>query len=74
MQKFNKTEIEHILREQNSRAYLLSKLVSQKRQTQHSSIIQQTMNNPTVGVERCLITATTKNEWIKMYKEVIKNQ
>jgi len=73
MQKFNKAKIEHIPKEQNSRADSLSKLASQRRQTQHNSIIQQIMNSLAVAVERCL-TTTTKDDWIKMYKEVIKNQ
>ena len=39
MQSFSKVEIEHIPREQNSKADSLSKLASQRRQTHHNSII-----------------------------------
>jgi len=31
------------------------------------------MNIPIVGVEKCLTIATTEDDWIKLYKEVIKN-
>jgi len=72
MQKFSKVDIEHISREHNSIADSLSKLASYKQQTQHNSIIQQTMNSSTVGVEKCLSTTTTKDDWIKIYREFIK--
>jgi len=74
MQNFNKVEIEHIPREQNSRADSLSKLASQRKQTQHNSIIQQTMNSLTIGVEECSTITITKDDWINLCKEVIKNQ
>jgi len=74
MQCFNNVEIKHIPREQNSKADSLSKLASQRRQIQHNSIIQQTLNNPTIGIEDCSTITTTKDDWIKVYTEVIKNQ
>ena len=74
MQNFSNVEIKHIPREQNSRDDSLSKLASQRRQTQHNSIIQRIMNSLTVGVEECLAVAKTKDVWIKSYKEIIKNQ
>jgi len=32
------------------------------------------MNSPTIGVEKCLTTTTTTDNWIQMCKEVIRNQ
>ena len=74
MENFITTEIIHIPREQNTKADSLSKLANQRRQPQHNSILQQTLHNPTIGVEECLITITKKDDWIQTYKEVIKNQ
>jgi len=74
MQCFSKAEIKYISRELNSKADSLSKLASQQRQIQHNSVIQQTLNNPTVGLEECFNVTTTKDDWIKAYVEVIKNQ
>jgi len=74
MQCFSKAEIKYIPRELNSKADSLSKLASQQWQIQHNSVIQQTLNNPTVGLEECFNVTTTKDDWIKAYVEVIKNQ
>jgi len=32
------------------------------------------MNSSIVGVEECSTVTTTKDDWIKSYKEVMKNQ
>ena len=72
MQCFAKAEIKYIPREINSKADSLSKLASQQRQIQHNSVIQQTLNEPTVGLEECFNITTTKDDWIKAYVEVIK--
>ena len=74
MQCFNKAEIKYIPRELNMKAYSLSKLASKQRQGQHNSVIQQTLSQPTVSLEECFNIATSKDEWIKTYIEVIKNQ
>ena len=74
MQWFNKAEMKYILRELNMKADSLSKLTSQQRQGQHNSIIQQTLSQPKVSLEECFNIATSKDEWIKTYIEVIKSQ
>jgi len=51
MQCFVKAEIKYIPRELNSKTDSLSKLASQQRQVQHNSVIQQTLNQPTVSLE-----------------------
>jgi len=74
MQCFSKAEIKYIPRELNSKADSLSKLASQQRQVQHNSVIQQTLNHPTVSLEECFNVTTTKDDCIKAYVEVIKSQ
>nr|KYP31941.1 Retrovirus-related Pol polyprotein from transposon opus [Cajanus cajan] len=45
---FNKFTIQHVPREQNTRADLLSKLASTKRPGQHRTIIQETLHSPSL--------------------------
>jgi len=74
MESFNMAEIIHISREHNTKVDSLSKLTSQQRQVQHNFIIQQTLHSPTVGVENFFTVTTKKDDWIRSYKEVIKNK
>nr|KYP38741.1 hypothetical protein KK1_039990 [Cajanus cajan] len=45
---FDEFTIQHVLREQNTRADLLSKLASTKRPGQHRTIIQETLHSPSL--------------------------
>jgi len=74
MQCFNKAEVKYIPRELNMKADSLSKLASQQRQVQHNLVIQQTLNHPIVSLKECLNIATSRDEWIKTYIEIIKSQ
>jgi len=74
MQCFVKAEIKYIPREMNTKEDSLSKLASQQRQVQHNSVIQQTLNQPMVSLEECFNITIAKDDWIKAYVEVIKNQ
>nr|KYP73759.1 hypothetical protein KK1_006409 [Cajanus cajan] len=45
---FDEFTIQHVPREQNTRADLLSKLASTKRPGQHRTIIQETLHSPSL--------------------------
>jgi len=68
MQKISKSKIEHIPREQNSRADSLSKLASCERKTQHN---QQTMSSLSIRITKSFTTTIIEEDWIKSLKNFI---
>lgn len=67
-------EIEHILREKNTKVDSLSKLESCKKQAHHNSIIQQTLHIPTITANECLVVTEEYEDWMVSVKKFIMAQ
>ena len=48
MKKFDRAEITHVPREQNTRADILSKLASTKKKGKNKSVIQESLSRPSI--------------------------
>jgi len=54
--KFNNVKIEHICREHNTRADMLSRLATVKKKGLHRSIIYINLKNPNISTNECMTT------------------
>lgn len=72
--EFEKFEIEHISRDKNSRADLLSKLASTKTPGGHKTVIQETLSKWSIEEETLLVIEDASREWMEpIWKFLTKN-
>ena len=64
-------EMYYIPRESNTRADLLSKLASTKKVGHLKTIIQETLQTPTIDVEEIMIREEEEPNWITPYKNFL---
>ena len=72
LQDFSSGKVEHIRREHNARAYLLSKLASTKKRSHHKSLIQQALEAPSID-EKELVCCISKTEaaWFEPIRQFL---
>ena len=72
MKTFSTVKVEHVKRERNARADLLSKLASAKKRSQHRSIVQQFLESPSIRREEpvCCMTQSTE-AWFEPIRQYI---
>jgi len=69
--RFKKVTVEHIQREDNTRANTLSRLATTKKKIHHRSVVQIHLKNPNVGEAECL--AVTKTDtWMNPIIQYLK--
>jgi len=72
LQTFLSARIEHIRREHNSRADLLSKLASTKKRSHHRSVAQQLVERPSVDKEKTVsCVEETKGAWFEPIRQYL---
>jgi len=61
---FESATINQKMREDNSLADILSKLVGSKQKGLHDTVIQQILCTPSVGIEECMMVEKEGVNWI----------
>src|ERR1044072_1594728 len=70
--KFEEVRIEHVLREKNTRADILPKLASTKKPGNHQSVIQLTLQQPSVDIVDIYCLQVEEN-WMTDIKAFLKD-
>jgi len=72
LQGFSSSKVEHIRREHNARADLLSKLASTKKRSHHKSLVQQTLEAPSVDEkEHACCTLKKEAAWFEPIQQFL---
>jgi len=68
--RFTEVMIQHIRREHNARADMLSHLATIKKERAPSSVIYVTLNNPSISSDECM-TADVQPNWMTPIKQIL---
>jgi len=71
IENFECFEMHYIPRESNTRADLLSKLASTKKTKHLKTIIQETLQIPTIGIKETMAGEEEEPNWITPYKNLL---
>jgi len=74
MTDFKEVEVNHIRREENTRADVLSKLASGKNKKGLSTVIQQSILGPTMSTKECLNTNFGPQGWLSVMKKGVQDR
>jgi len=71
---FEDFKIEHVPRANNARADLLSKLASTKKKAKYRSLLQQTLEAPSIECEPQCMQITTRGTWMDPFIRYLQNE